>query len=318
MEISSRGLKLEDFQVLEDGKPQKIQTFGMVDIPLTRPRKPLYLGQEALPIEPDVAVNKQVLDGRLYLMVLDDYHVAPLRSQNVKNLARRFVLEKLGPDDQAAVVVTSGLLRASQDFTQNRRLLVEAIDNFVGQKLPSSALMRNERMSRQQNAQGAPTDDAGDPIQIDPANRFVEDEAYQERMYQARQSLNSLRSIAEWMSAIQGRRKAIVFISEGVDYNLYDMFTGGDPSQFNFSNFNMVQQETWDTISAASRSNVQIYPVDPRGLTMMGQEDIEIGGLAPGAYGLGPKQLVPGAPDVPSQPAPACRGDRRRRVRRPE
>ena len=38
-----RGLKQEDFQVLEDGKPQKIQTFGMVDIPLTRPRKPLFL-----------------------------------------------------------------------------------------------------------------------------------------------------------------------------------------------------------------------------------------------------------------------------------
>ena len=56
----------------------------------------------ALPIEPDVAVNKQVLDGRLYLMVLDDYHVAALRSQNVRNLARRFVMEKLGPDDQAA------------------------------------------------------------------------------------------------------------------------------------------------------------------------------------------------------------------------
>ena len=80
----------------------------------------------------------------LYLIVLDDYHVAPLRSQNVRNLARRFVLEKLGPDDQAAVVVTSGLQRASQDFTQNRRLLVEAIDNFVGQKLPSSAVERNE------------------------------------------------------------------------------------------------------------------------------------------------------------------------------
>ena len=39
-----RGLKQEDFQVLEDGKPQKVQTFGMVDIPNTRPRKPLYLG----------------------------------------------------------------------------------------------------------------------------------------------------------------------------------------------------------------------------------------------------------------------------------
>ena len=274
-----RGLKQENFQVFEDGKPQKLQTFGMVNIPLTRPRKPLYLGNDALPIEPDVAVNKQVLDGRLYLIVLDDYHVAPLRSQNVKNLARRFVLEKLGPDDQAAVVVTSGLLRASQDFTLNRRLLLDAIDNFLGQKLPSSALQRNERMSRQTANNGGPADDAGEPIQIDPANRYVEDESAGERMYQARQALNSLRSIAEWMSAIQGRRKAIIYVSEGVDYNLYDVFTGGDPSQFNFQNFNMVQQETWDTISAASRSNVQIYPVDPRGLTTMGRRTSRSAGL---------------------------------------
>jgi VWFA-related protein len=286
-----RGLTLEDFQVFEDGKPQKVQTFGMVDIPNTRPRKPLYLGADAPPLEPDVAVNKQVLDGRLYLIVLDDYHVAALRSQNVKNLARRFVLEKLGPDDQAAVVVTSGLLRASQDFTQNRRLLLQAIDNFMGQKLPSSAVLRNERMSRQQDIVGNPTDDVGDPITVDPSNRYVADETAPERMFQARQSLNSLRSIAEWMSAIQGRRKAIIYVSEGVDYNIYDIFTGGDPSNFNFENFNMIQQETWDTISAASRSNVQIYPVDPRGLTTMGQEDIEIGGLAPGVYGLGPRQL---------------------------
>lgn len=285
-----RGLKQEDFQVLEDGKPQKIQIFGMVDIPLVRPRRPLFFGGDDLPIDPDVAVNKQALDGRLYLIVLDDYHVAPLRTQNVKNLARRFILEKLGPDDQAAVVVTSGSLRASQDFTQNRGLLLDAIDNFMGQKLQSAALLRNEAVSRQQDTQGSPTNDAGDPVQIDQTNRFVDDPMGQERVYQARQSLNSLRSIAEWMSSIQGRRKAIIFVSEGVDFNLHDVFTA-DPAQFNFSNFNMVQQETWDTISAASRSNVQIYPVDPRGLTTMGQEDIEISGLAPGAYQLGTKPL---------------------------
>jgi VWFA-related protein len=287
-----RGLKREDFQVFEDGKPQKVETFGMVDIPNTRPRTPLYLGPDALPIEPDVAVNKQVLDGRLYLLVLDDYHVAPLRSQNVRNIARRFVREKLGPDDQAAVVVTSGLRRASQDFTQNRRLLIEAIDNFLGQKLTSAGVERNEKMSREMNAAGAPIDDAGEPVQIDPANRYVTDDRASERTFQARQALNSLRSISEWMSAIQGRRKAIIYISEGVDYNLFDIFTGGDPTNFNFENFNMIQTETYDTIAAASRSNVQIYSVDPRGLTTMGQEEIEIGGLAAGAYNLGPKQLL--------------------------
>jgi hypothetical protein len=111
-------------------------------------------------------------------------------------------------------------------------------------------------------------------------------------MFQTRQALNSLRSVAEWMSAIQGRRKAIIYVSEGVDYNLFDIFTGGDPSNFSFENFNMVQTETWDTVAAATRSNVQIYPIDPRGLTTMAQDDIEIGGLAAGAYGLGPKQLA--------------------------
>ena len=127
---------------------------------------------------------------------------------------------------------------------------------------------------------------------ITPENMFTEDMEAPERMFKARAALNSLRSISEWMSAIQGRRKAIVYISEGVDYNLYDVFTGADPSQFNFENFNMVQQETWDTISAASRSNVQIYPIDPRGLTNMADENIEIQGLPLLALHLGPESLV--------------------------
>jgi VWFA-related protein len=284
-----RGLRQQDFQIWEDGKPQKIQAFGMVDIPITPLRKPLFLGPDALPIDPDVASNKQVLDGRLYLIVLDDYHVAPLRTQNARNLARQFVLDKLGPDDQAAVVTTSAMTKASQEFTQTRRFLLEAIDNFVGQKLPSAAVTRNEQRSREVAGKDP---DTGEPREITPEDRYTEDMDAPERNFKARGALNSLRAISEWMSAIQGRRKAIIYISEGVDYNLYDMFTGGNPSVFNFENFNMIQQETWDTISAASRSNVQIYPIDPRGLTTMGQEDIEIGGLAPGAFGLGPKQLM--------------------------
>jgi VWFA-related protein len=284
-----KGLKREDFQLFEDNKPQKINTFGLVDIPPTPLRKPLFAGRDELPIEPDVSSNEQVLDGRLYLILLDDYHVAPLRTQNVRNLARRFVMEKLGANDSAAVVTTSGLTKASQDFTQNRHRLLQAIDNFVGQKLPSATLNKiDQRVQQQADEQNS---DAG--VQpITPENMATEDMEAPERMFKARAALNSLRTIAEWMSAIQGRRKAIIYISEGVDYNVYDMFTGADPSAFNFENFNMVQQETWDTISAASRSNVQIYPVDPRGLTNMAQENIEITGLPLLALHLGPETLV--------------------------
>jgi VWFA-related protein len=285
-----RGLKREDFQLMEDGKPQKVNTFGMVDIPVTPVPRPLFMGPNAVPIEPDVASNERVTDGRLYLLLLDDYHTAPLRSQNVKDLARRFVLEKLGPNDQAAVIPTSGVLRGSQDFTQNRRLLLDAISNFVGQKLPSAAVTKTDARSRDE-ANSRALSDAQAPEQLTPENRFTEDMDAPERTYKARAALNSLRNIAEWMSAIQGRRKAIIYISEGVDYNLYDMFVGSQPEVFNFENFNMIQQETWDTIQAASRSNVQIYPVDPRGLTSMAQENIEISGLPLIGLHLGPETL---------------------------
>src|ERR1700694_1702354 len=44
-----RDLKKEDFQVFEDGKPQAITTFSLVDIPVEKAQRPLGA---ALPIEP--------------------------------------------------------------------------------------------------------------------------------------------------------------------------------------------------------------------------------------------------------------------------
>ena len=225
-----RGLSREDFVLTEDGKPQTLSTFGMVDIPVTPIRRPLFMGPDAMPIERDVASNEQVLDGRLYLILMDDYHVAALRSQNAKNLARRFVLEKLGPDDQAAVIPTSGRLSGSQDFTQNRRLLLDAIDNFQGQKMPSATLNRVEARGKELAERQFDADQNGTAaVPLTPDDLYTEDLFETERTFNARAALTSLRHIAEWMSAIQGRRKAIIYISEGVDYNLWDLFTGSDP-----------------------------------------------------------------------------------------
>ena len=70
-------LKPEDFQVFEDGKPQKVAAFSLVNIPLERAERPLFAKK---PIEPDVRTNLQGADGRIYVIVLDDLHTAPLRS----------------------------------------------------------------------------------------------------------------------------------------------------------------------------------------------------------------------------------------------
>src|SRR2546421_6289529 len=51
-----RDLKKEDFQVMEDGKAQAINTFSLVDIPIERADRPLF---QADPIEPDVRTNEK-------------------------------------------------------------------------------------------------------------------------------------------------------------------------------------------------------------------------------------------------------------------
>jgi hypothetical protein len=60
-----KDLKKDDFQVLEDGKPQSISAFTQVDIPIERADRPLY---SDAPFEPDVRTNERPFDGRVYVM----------------------------------------------------------------------------------------------------------------------------------------------------------------------------------------------------------------------------------------------------------
>ena len=70
------GLTRDDFEVFEDGKPQKIDTFSLVDLP-SRSRGDRRRG----PGNPaDTRTNREPFDGRVYVIVLDDLDVSALRS----------------------------------------------------------------------------------------------------------------------------------------------------------------------------------------------------------------------------------------------
>jgi hypothetical protein len=59
---------------------------------------------------------------------------------------------------------------------------------------------------------------------------------------------------------MRGRRKAVVFFSEGIDYNINEMFSD------QITEAQTVIDATRDMLAAATRANVAIYAVDPRGL----------------------------------------------------
>lgn len=248
-------LQRGDFEVLEDGKPQAISNFGLVNVPVEYAEAPLFVKR---PIEPDVQSNLKPLDGRVYLIVLDDLHTDPMMSPRVRIAAKRFVERQMGANDVAAVVSTGGNTDAAQEFTGNKRLLSAAIDRFMGRSLRSATLNRLDDYNRMR----------GMPTGADSRPRDTEEG---ERAHNARSTLSSIRHLADFLAGVRGRRKALVLFSQGIDYDILDVF--------NSPSANEIRDETRDVIAAATRANVSIYGVDPRGLTDLPGDAMELTGI---------------------------------------
>jgi VWFA-related protein len=244
-----RDLRKEDFTVLEDGKPQTIDLFNQIDIPYERPEP-----AAPLPVPLDVQTNAHPFDGRVYVLVMDELHTTPSRSLLVRAAARRFIERNFGEGDLAAVVHTSGSAEAAQGLTGDKRLLLAAVDKFVGRKLASPTMSKIDEYRRTEQ-----TRQSGDPVR-DPEDM--------QRAYDARNSMDTLRNVSEWLYRLRGRRKAVLFLSEGIDYNLYDQITNREASS--------VLDSIRSATAAAVRANVSFYAIDPRGLGGLSDEIMEI------------------------------------------
>ena len=75
--------------------------------------------------------------------------------------------------------------------------------------------------------------------------------------------LYTLRQVAEWFGGIHGRRKSMLFFSEGIDYDLNDIIRSFDAPP---SSASSIMNDIRDTVTMTARSNVSIYAIDPRGL----------------------------------------------------
>ncbi len=119
-----RDLRREDFEILEDGKVQGVTHFAIG----TSSQPATYLSRESRKTEngkPDVPAI--ALQGRNIVLAIDDYHLAAENLAAVKLSLLHFIEKELAPNDQVALVVTSGALGLYQQFTRDRAALQRAI-----------------------------------------------------------------------------------------------------------------------------------------------------------------------------------------------
>ncbi|MSO83062.1 MAG: VWA domain-containing protein [Acidobacteria bacterium] len=259
------GLTRDDFEIYEGGRLQAPTVFSLVDVPVERPFIPR---NATAPIEPDVRATTRNFDGRIYILLLDDLHTSVTRTNNVRDVAKKFVAEYLGTNDLAAVVYTSGRQESGQELTGSRRLLMAAVDRFQGQKLPSAGAEKLAlHLQEVANDQGNSDTGESQPIRTNEGlqkAQSIRDPYDEQRAFNARRSLQSIENIAKWLGDVQGRRKALLFFSEGFDYDIYQPFSLGREG-------GSIIAETKEAAAAAQRANVNVYGIDPRGMSQFGE-----------------------------------------------
>jgi VWFA-related protein len=125
-------LQPQDFEVREDGIPQKVETVQFVRLTGQLPRdlkeSPVIRSAE------HAAVEAAREDVRVFVLFLDDYHVdkAPTVMIPLKRTLKAFV-DQLGPYDLVAVMDPLTPL-THIEFSRDRAKLMEIVNNFEGRR----------------------------------------------------------------------------------------------------------------------------------------------------------------------------------------
>ena len=244
-----RGLTAEDFTVLENGRPQPIKTFSAIELPDVVEEVPVAWMRD---VQPDVSRNDTLSSRRIVVLVLDDATPMPAEEvPRVKTMARR-VIERLGPEDLAAVVFAFNK-KAGQEFTTDRARLLAAVDKFNG---------------------GIDKQVIEGPYNPDPLQQTVVSVPFDQFNPKALQLYSSvvgtLRVLSEYLADLPERRKALIFASVGLPLDI----EAAQPRLISLENMSgdaaaaaqSLFQGLEKAFEAAQRANVNIYSLDPGGL----------------------------------------------------
>jgi VWFA-related protein len=195
-------LRREDFEVLEDGRPQAIETFEFVrvggprvDGAITDPNTVEAMRQ--------AAANPR---SRVFVVFLDAQFVTREGAKYVSEALIRFVNRVLGPDDLIGFM-TSGMAASDVTFARRTEVIERALRNapwgerFAGSEDDREALYKQcYRVLQQELEQGKSVSDLARALTV--RRREV-------------LTLEALRELVVYLRGIREERKAILVVTEG-------------------------------------------------------------------------------------------------------
>ena len=257
-------LTKDDFEVIEDGVPQSLTSFTLVHGGRVFQNQTTAVApvREGILLPPTRPVNDAA--GRIIIFVVDDLHLDFRDTHRVRRLFRQMAKELVHEGDLFGIVST-GTSSIAIDLTYDLSRMEEAANRITGGGLKPSEII-------QQSATG---------------------ETPQEVMHRANVAFETVYDMLNNLQQTQNRRKAVVLISNGYDFDPFAGSRAGtadsvflnnrnvDPSDPSNALFNQGSQFNDAELSMrlaeltrqANRANATFYTFDPRGLVAGGDID---------------------------------------------
>ncbi len=254
-------LKPDDFEIVEQKTPQKVETFKLVWLDgglLTNADAPVRQIRTDLDEETEAGRD----DVRLFAIFLDDYHVRRESSLVARQQIARFVDTQLGPTDMIGLMYPLESTIAVR-MTRNHEAVSRGIQQFTGRKYDYT-----------------PRNDAEQRYAYYPAETVEK--------IRNQVSMSAIKALILRMGALKEGRKALILVSEGYNATLppqmrdpvaavpgFNNPSANDANAGNsqledrakFSSTLDLDMDLRDMTNLANRNNVAIYAVDPRGLS---------------------------------------------------
>jgi VWFA-related protein len=183
-------LKKDEFEVYEDGVKQELTsmtvvTGGRVTNVLAPPPPPPPEGIILPPSRPKTDVS-----GRIFLFFVDDLHLQFHNTGRVRDLFKR-ISKELVHDGDMFGIVSSGPSSIAVDMTYDKARLEEAIKKIAGSELKPTDIINGSS-----GAEGA-----------------------SEVRYRAHVAFSTVNDLLNNLESVHNRRKALVYVSDGYDFN---------------------------------------------------------------------------------------------------
>lgn len=250
-------LTKRDFEVYEDGVKQEITGLTLVHggrvHNLAAPPAPS--AQEGIILPPSRPKNDTA--GRIFLIIVDDLHLDFRNTGRIRDLFKKISRTLIHEGDMFSIVST-GPSSLAIDPTYDRKILDEAIKKVTGNGLKPADIIQG-------------SDGAQGPSEV---------------RYRANVAFSTAYDMLSQMEKINNRRKAVIWVSNGYDFNPFaESRLGEDPvfggrfgqtreegrqqqGQFSGQQFSDADlaRELAEVTRTANRANATLYTIDPRGL----------------------------------------------------